>query len=74
MSARKISTGQFKQLRRLMRIAQSDIAAVYRTKLLIADLLPQERGLGIDVDECVDRGLSARELLRRRNLVVKGKR
>jgi hypothetical protein len=76
MSANKkiITVGQYNRIKRLMRTAQSEISSLYRTKNLIAGMLPQEPGLGINVDYAVDHSLSTAALLRLMGVRVKGKR
>lgn len=73
MSAKRISHGELKRLKRLMRIAQEEIAALYRTKLLIGGMFPPQTGLGVNVNYCVDNNLPAVHLLRLQGVKV-GKR
>lgn len=63
MRAKRISVVEYKRIKLLM-----------RTKALIAQMFPQEPGLGLNVDYAVDHNLSAAALLRLRGVKVKGKR
>lgn len=74
MSAHRMTVGQYKQLKRLMRIAQDEVHSLYRTKGLIAGMFPPVPGLGVNVDYAVDHGLTAATLLRLQGVKVKGKR
>lgn len=73
MSAKAISKGEFKRLKRLLKIAHGESASLRRTMELIADTLPQERTLSLEnaVNSVVDQDLPARELLRLVDVRVK---
>ena len=74
MSAKRISAGEFKRIKRLMGIAQAELASIERTKKLIVDTLPQEPGLWFNVSHAVNQNWSASELLRVQGVQVKGKK